>query len=88
MARFRNRRLHIVARFDTAGAVFVIRDDGHGFDPNRLPDPTDPASLQKPSGRGLLLIRAFMDEVSHNAIGNQITLVKRPTEAIPQSGRG
>ncbi|MGE0608143.1 MAG: ATP-binding protein, partial [Pirellulales bacterium] len=48
-----------------------------GFDPSKLPDPTDPANLEKASGRGLLLMRSFMDEVTYNATGNQITLVKR-----------
>ena len=41
------------------------------------PDPTDPANLERVGGRGLLLIRTFMDEVTFNDRGNQITLVKR-----------
>jgi anti-sigma regulatory factor (Ser/Thr protein kinase) len=60
-----------------AEAVYVIRDEGPGFDPSKLPDPTDPSNLERVSGRGLLLIRTFMDEVHHNAIGNEITMVKR-----------
>jgi len=42
-----------------------------------LPDPADPENLQRTHGRGLLLIRSFMDEVKHNAVGNEITMVKR-----------
>jgi len=42
-----------------------------------LPDPTDPANLERIGGRGLLLIRTFMDEVRHNDRGNEVTLVKR-----------
>jgi anti-sigma regulatory factor (Ser/Thr protein kinase) len=79
LSRYRRRRLHIKARFDSTGAVFVIRDDGLGFNPTRIPDPTDDGCLERPSGRGLLLIRAFMDEVSFNSCGNQITLVKHRT---------
>ena len=60
-------------------AVYRIRDEGPGFDPARLPDPTDPARLERTTGRGLLLIRAFMDEVAFNGTGNQITLLKRHT---------
>ncbi len=60
---------------------YVVADEGPGFDPSTLPDPTDPANLDKPSGRGLLLIHAFMDEVSFNSSGNQITLVKRMATA-------
>ena len=58
-------------------ATFLVRDEGLGFDPSTLPDPTDPANLGKVSGRGLLLIQTFMDHVEHNATGNQITMVKR-----------
>ena len=55
----------------------MVRDEGLGFDPSLLPDPTDPANLGKVSGRGLLLIQTFMDHVEHNATGNEITMVKR-----------
>jgi anti-sigma regulatory factor (Ser/Thr protein kinase) len=78
-APYRGRRLHVEARFDRDAAVFTIRDEGRGFDPALLPDPTLPPSLERASGRGLLLIRSFMDEVSFNEAGNEITLVKRCT---------
>jgi CheY-like chemotaxis protein/anti-sigma regulatory factor (Ser/Thr protein kinase) len=74
---YRTRRVHVTARETPAEAVYIIRDEGPGFDPSRLPDPTDPANLERVTGRGLLLIRTFMDEVHHNATGNQITMVKR-----------
>jgi CheY-like chemotaxis protein/anti-sigma regulatory factor (Ser/Thr protein kinase) len=74
---YRERRIHVTAAVTPRQALYCIRDEGPGFDPSGLPDPTDPANLEKRSGRGLLLIRTFMDEVSHNATGNQITLVKR-----------
>ena len=71
------RRVYVTARESPAEAVYVIRDEGPGFDPSQLPDPTDPSNLDRVSGRGLLLIRTFMDKVHHNAAGNQITMVKR-----------
>jgi CheY-like chemotaxis protein/anti-sigma regulatory factor (Ser/Thr protein kinase) len=74
---YRDRRIHVTTRITRPEAVYCIRDEGPGFDPSRLPDPTDPANLERRSGRGLLLIRTFMDEVTHNATGNQVTLVKR-----------
>ncbi len=74
---YRERRIHVRARLTTSEAVISIRDEGSGFDPSKLPDPTDPANLERPSGRGLLLIRTFMDEVRHNPTGNQITMIKR-----------
>src|SRR6185295_19428079 len=78
------RRVRVTARLTTTGATFVIRDQGPGFDVSKLPDPTDPANLEKPSGRGLLLMRAFMDEVRFNATGNQVTMVK--TNPLPAEG--
>jgi anti-sigma regulatory factor (Ser/Thr protein kinase) len=58
-------------------AVYVVRDEGPGFDPSILPDPTDPSNLEKVSGRGLLLIRTFMDEIHHDDSGREITMIKR-----------
>jgi CheY-like chemotaxis protein len=71
------RRVYVTARESPAEAVYVIRDEGPGFDPSKLPDPTDPSNLDRVSGRGLLLIRTFMDKVNHNKAGNEITMVKR-----------
>jgi anti-sigma regulatory factor (Ser/Thr protein kinase) len=81
---YSDRRLNIVARMTTTTAEFVVSDQGAGFDPKSLPDPTDPANLETVGGRGLLLIQTFMDEVRFNAAGNQITMVKRaaPTSAV------
>lgn len=73
---YRNRRLNIEVSLSRDKAVFVIRDEGRGFDPTTLPDPTDPANLEKASGRGILLMRMFMDEVAFNSVGNVVTLVK------------
>jgi hypothetical protein len=56
--------------------TYVVRDEGPGFDPSILPDPTDPANLEQVGGRGLLLIRTFMNKVYHNERGNEITLIK------------
>ena len=74
---YRDRRVYFTAKLSAQQAVYTIRDEGPGFDPGSLPDPTDPANMEKASGRGLLLIRTFMDEVSFSERGNQITMVKR-----------
>jgi len=76
---FGARRVHVTATLSRSQATFVIRDEGPGFDPGLLPDPTDAMNLGKISGRGLLLIQTFMDRVEHNPTGNQITLVKNKT---------
>lgn len=72
-----DRRVHVTARITENGATFVIRDEGPGFDPSGLPDPTDPENLLKNSGRGVMLIQTFMDEVCFNHSGNEITMSKR-----------
>lgn len=74
---YRNRRVTVIEREDAEGATYIVRDDGPGYRPDDLPDPDDPANLERASGRGLLLIRTFMDEVNHNAVGNEITMFKR-----------
>ena len=77
---YRSRTVQVEATLSRDEAVYVIRDEGPGFDPSSLPDPSDPSNLEKLSGRGLLLIHTFMDEVRHNAKGNEITMIKRREE--------
>ncbi|HEX4148806.1 MAG TPA: response regulator [Pirellulales bacterium] len=76
-APYKNRKVYVQVKLSRDEARYVVRDEGPGFDPSRLPDPTDPANLEKICGRGLLLVRTFMDEVRHNATGNEITMIKR-----------
>jgi len=76
-APYQDRRIHVEVSLSPEEAVFVIRDEGPGFDPRTLPDPTNPANLEKASGRGILLMRTFMDEVVYNEAGNEIRLIKR-----------
>ena len=62
---YRDRRIHFQVDVSTDEARFVVRDEGPGFNPSDVPDPTDPANLERESGRGLLLMRSFMDEVQY-----------------------
>jgi anti-sigma regulatory factor (Ser/Thr protein kinase) len=64
-------------------ARIIVRDEGPGFDVASLPDPRDPARIALASGRGILLMRSFLDEVGFNATGNQVTLVKRRSAPRP-----
>ncbi|MBQ3351601.1 MAG: ATP-binding protein [Thermoguttaceae bacterium] len=53
-----------------------ITDEGEGFDPAKLPDPTDPDYLDKPNGRGVMLMRNFMTRVVYNDCGNAVFMEK------------
>lgn len=61
------------------GPVFrvVIRDEGPGFDQESLPDPFDPSFVERPCGRGVVLMRSFMDTVEFNDRGNEVTMTKQ-----------
>ncbi len=72
-----DRKVFVEAKLSSDQMQFLIRDEGPGFDPSTIPDPSDPAALDPHRGRGLSLIRAFMDEVTYNEIGNEVTMVKR-----------
>jgi CheY-like chemotaxis protein len=76
-APYRDRRVRMTAVQRPHEVRYTITDEGPGFDPTVLPDPTDISQLERVSGRGLLLIRTFMDEVQHSPEGNQITMMKR-----------
>ena len=62
-----------------AGSEITARvtDEGAGFDPDQVPDPTTPQNVVKSGGRGIFLMRALLDEVTFNDQGNSVTLVLR-----------
>ncbi len=74
---YRNRRVHLQVSMSPELAKFVIRDEGRGFDTSRVPKPGDPDALAMEGGHGLLLMQTFMDEVTFNAAGNEVTMLKR-----------
>jgi len=74
---------------EAAGHLSVtIADRGAGFDPQATPDPTAPENLMKPSGRGLLLMRSLVDEVSfeRGAPGMKLVLVKKLRDPVDRGG--
>ncbi len=77
------KRVHVEFTYLGAGAGLSIRvrDEGPGFDPECLPDPLAPENLLKPSGRGIFLIKSFMDELELRRApegGMELVMVKRP----------
>ena len=67
---------HIV---DKNKSVISILDEGDGFNPSVVPDPTLPENLIKDSGRGLYIVRCYVDDLYFNEKGNRVTIVKRGT---------
>jgi serine/threonine-protein kinase RsbW len=67
--------------FEQSGGnlVITIRDEGAGMNPDEVPNPLAPENLMKQSGRGIFLMRAFMDDVKFRKLepGTEITLIKR-----------
>ncbi len=63
-----------------------IADEGHGFDPEDVPDPMAAENLERPCGRGLLLMRHYMTEVTFHAPGNRLTMSKVRNGMLPKKG--
>jgi serine/threonine-protein kinase RsbW len=73
------KRVTVAFEVTPESLTVAIRDEGKGLDPGGIPDPLAPENLLKQSGRGIFLIRAFMDEVRFRSMdpGTEITLIKR-----------
>jgi hypothetical protein len=71
-----DRRIHIRARLSPDEALFVIRDEGPGFD-HAAHAPAKRAGVVGESDRGLTLMHTFMDQVAFNDSGNEVTMIKR-----------
>ena len=77
----------VTAAFETTAEDLIIRisDQGPGLDPDKIPDPLAPENILRGSGRGIFLIKAFMDEVHFRELhpGTELTLIKHRTPAQP-----
>jgi len=73
------KKVHLRAWEDDGALKIVIRDEGVGFELARVPDPTADENLLKESGRGILLMQAFVDEFQVRRLspnGTEVTMVK------------
>lgn len=71
-----DKRVFVVYNVTAERFDIRITDEGAGFNPADVPDPTDPDNLERPCGRGLLLMRGFMTEVEYHGKGNVVTMAK------------
>lgn len=70
-----SKHVRVDASLTSERVCVQVRDEGHGFDLDRLEDPTLPANRARPGGRGIFLIHKLMDQVEFNEAGNAITMV-------------
>lgn len=71
------KRVDVSVQVDDTVVRVCVEDQGDGFDPAVVPDPTDPGRIEAVDGRGLFLIRQLADEVYHNDQGNSICMIMR-----------
>ncbi len=80
------KRVLVEAHISADAITIRVTDEGRGFDPNAVPDPTLPSNRTRPGGRGIFLIRELMDLVEFNERGNSITMILHK-EPSPAEGR-
>ncbi len=71
-----NKSITVSYEVDEKSVRITITDEGGGFDPHAIPDPTADENLEKPCGRGIMLMKAYMDEVEFGDGGNRVRMVK------------
>jgi DNA-binding response OmpR family regulator/anti-sigma regulatory factor (Ser/Thr protein kinase) len=84
----RQSSVNVCVELSRDEARFTIRDQGKGFDHSRMADPRQSPECLHAKGKGLNLLRLFMDEVQLNECGNELTLVKRRTTALVAQAAG
>jgi len=72
----RAKKVHVVYHVHADRFEVHITDEGAGFDPDDVPDPTAPENLERPCGRGLLLMRSYMTEVVYQDRGRAVRMAK------------
>ncbi|MEX2583776.1 MAG: ATP-binding protein [Gemmatimonadota bacterium] len=83
-----DKTVRVDVSLDDQRVVICVADEGEGFDPAGVPDPTAPGNLDSPGGRGLFLIRKLMDEIEYNDRGNAVRMVLVRTVPARRSGKG
>jgi serine/threonine-protein kinase RsbW len=74
-----DKKVHFICRLNNDKIYVRIEDEGEGFDPNAVPDPTDDDHIMTVSGRGCLLIKGFVSRACWNDTGNVIEFEKDRT---------
>jgi len=67
--------------FDENQIKITVTDEGEGFDPKKIPDPTMPENIEELSGRGVFLMTKLADSIAFNAKGNSVTMCFKEVSA-------
>ncbi|HUE95824.1 MAG TPA: ATP-binding protein [Longimicrobiaceae bacterium] len=81
-----DKTIRVEFALDALRVEVRVIDEGPGFDPAAVPDPTTPERLESPSGRGIFLIRNLMDELEFNEAGNALRMVLDRQVATTRAG--
>jgi serine/threonine-protein kinase RsbW len=76
--------VHVEYEVDSERLKVTVCDEGPGFHPETVPDPTLDENLNRPCGRGVMLMQCYMTDVSFNEAGTCVTMVKRRDCRLPQ----
>jgi serine/threonine-protein kinase RsbW len=79
------KKVQIDYAVDQEKVEIRMTDEGPGFDPGRIPDPRVGRNLYRPEGRGLLLIRSYMQTVEYSGRGNSMRMVRCKSQPAPKS---
>ncbi len=75
-----DKKVHVLIAISADQFYAKITDQGCGFDPDAVPDPTSDENIGRTSGRGVLLMKNFVDEIAYNEKGNSVELKKSRTQ--------
>ena len=85
-----DKQKQVIVEYTMGDEAFkvTVADEGRGFVPDQIPDPTRQENLERPCGRGVMLMKTYMSHVSFNKQGNQVTLIKKRNCKLPVRAQG
>ena len=78
-----DKQVHVLCRVDMQRIEVIVTDQGEGFNPDDVPDPTLEEFLERPSGRGVMLMRAYLSVCQYSEGGRRITMVRERNSPLP-----
>lgn len=79
-----DKKIHVRWAVNADSVVICVTDEGCGFDPLTVPDPRTPENREKPCGRGLLLMKAYLTDIRFNGRGNEVCMIKKRKQPLQE----